>query len=46
MLTFPGPYTCSINADGTGANWEDITVTKTPPGQNSRNRVCSLDTTI
>lgn len=33
-----GPYTCSINADATGANWENIQVTTTPPGQNSRNR--------
>lgn len=33
-----GPYTCAINADGTGANWTPITVTTTPPGQNSRNR--------
>jgi hypothetical protein len=35
-----GPYSCMINADGTGANWEDITVTQQAPGQNSRNRVC------
>jgi len=34
-----GPYTCEINADGTGANWQSITVTTTPPGRNSRNRV-------
>ncbi|KAI1757607.1 hypothetical protein F4782DRAFT_135757 [Xylaria castorea] len=33
-----GPYTCAINADGTGQTWEDITVTTTPPGKNSRNR--------
>ncbi|KAI1353626.1 hypothetical protein F5Y01DRAFT_322852 [Xylaria sp. FL0043] len=33
-----GPYTCAINADGTGQTWEDITVTTTPPGENSRNR--------
>ncbi|KAI0195055.1 hypothetical protein F4808DRAFT_332006 [Astrocystis sublimbata] len=33
-----GPYTCQINADGTGADWEDLTVTTTPPGRNSRNR--------
>jgi hypothetical protein len=33
-----GPYTCMINADGTGADWQDIKVTTTPPGQNSRNR--------
>ncbi|KAI0404756.1 hypothetical protein F4802DRAFT_219485 [Xylaria palmicola] len=33
-----GPYTCAINADGTGQTWEDITVTTTPPGEDSRNR--------
>ncbi|KAI8951238.1 hypothetical protein F4801DRAFT_578617 [Xylaria longipes] len=33
-----GPYTCAINADGTGQIWQDITVTTTPPGKNSRNR--------
>ncbi|KAL8382340.1 hypothetical protein RB595_006228 [Gaeumannomyces hyphopodioides] len=33
-----GPYTCSINADGTAAQWTPITVKTTPPGQNSRNR--------
>lgn len=33
-----GPYTCAINADGTGESWEDIDVTTTPPGKNSRNR--------
>ncbi|KAK3318588.1 hypothetical protein B0H66DRAFT_244342 [Apodospora peruviana] len=33
-----GPYTCMINADGTGADWTDIQVTTTPPGRNSRNR--------
>ncbi|KAF2963449.1 hypothetical protein GQX73_g10121 [Xylaria multiplex] len=33
-----GPYTCAINADGTGQTWEDLTVTTTPPGRNSRNR--------
>ncbi|KAI1359071.1 hypothetical protein F5Y08DRAFT_345069 [Xylaria arbuscula] len=33
-----GPYTCAINADGTGESWEDLTVTTTPPGENSRNR--------
>ena len=33
-----GPYTCEMNADGTGANWQAIDVTTTPPGQNSRNR--------
>jgi len=35
-----GPYTCMINADGTGTTWEDITVTQQAPGENSRNRVC------
>jgi len=34
-----GPYTCEINADGTGQNWQPVTVTTTPPGRNSRNRV-------
>ena len=34
-----GPYTCEINADGTGQNWQSIDVTTTPPGKNSRNRV-------
>jgi hypothetical protein len=34
-----GPYTCMINDDGTGQTWTDIDVTKTPPGENSRNRV-------
>lgn len=35
-----GPYTCMINADGTGTAWTGIQVTTTPPGRNSRNRVC------
>jgi hypothetical protein len=39
MLTLTGPYTCMINSDGTAATWTDITVTTTPPGRNSRNRV-------
>lgn len=34
-----GPYTCMINADGTGTQWTNIQVTTTPPGRNSRNRV-------
>lgn len=33
-----GPYTCMINADGTGTQWTDIKVTQTPPGTNSNNR--------
>ncbi|EOO03806.1 putative mas3 protein [Phaeoacremonium minimum UCRPA7] len=33
-----GPYTCMINADGTGQDWQNIDVTTTPPGENSRNR--------
>ncbi|KLU85958.1 MAS3 protein [Magnaporthiopsis poae ATCC 64411] len=33
-----GPYTCSLNADGTGGQWTSIKVATTPPGQNSRNR--------
>jgi Egh16-like virulence factor len=32
-----GPYTCMINADGTGASWEDITVTQNLEG-NARGR--------
>lgn len=35
-----GPYTCMINADSTGQQWTNIQVTTTPPGRNSRNRVC------
>lgn len=35
-----GPYSCMINADGTGTAWEDITVTQQAPGKNSNNRVC------
>ncbi|KAI1395875.1 hypothetical protein F4819DRAFT_500667 [Hypoxylon fuscum] len=31
-----GPYTCMINDDGTGANWDDIQVTQSPPGDDSR----------
>ncbi|KAI0148244.1 hypothetical protein F4776DRAFT_660416 [Hypoxylon sp. NC0597] len=33
-----GPYTCMINDDGTGADWDDIEVTQSPPGDNSRDR--------
>ncbi|CAI0647219.1 unnamed protein product [Colletotrichum noveboracense] len=33
-----GPYDCMINADATGAQWTNINVITTPPGQNSRNR--------
>lgn len=33
-----GPYTCMINDDGTGANWDDIEVTQSPPGDDSRDR--------
>lgn len=33
-----GPYSCSINADGTGATWTDIQVTTQVPGTNSRSR--------
>lgn len=32
-----GPYTCMINDDGTGANWEEITVTQNLEG-NARGR--------
>ncbi|KAI0414209.1 hypothetical protein F5X98DRAFT_256540 [Xylaria grammica] len=33
-----GPYECQINPDGTGNGWEDLQVTTSPPGRNSRNR--------
>ncbi|KAI0380445.1 hypothetical protein F5Y04DRAFT_281831 [Hypomontagnella monticulosa] len=33
-----GPYTCMINDDGTGADWDDIQVTQSPPGDDSRDR--------
>ncbi|EGX95490.1 hypothetical protein CCM_00144 [Cordyceps militaris CM01] len=34
-----GPYTCMINADGTGGNWENIQVTQNVAGnQRGRNR--------
>src|SRR3569833_811700 len=33
------PNTNKNKANGTGADWQDIKVTTTPPGQNSRNRV-------
>lgn len=33
-----GPYTCAMNADGTGADWQNVNVATTPPGENSRNR--------
>ncbi|KAL7629679.1 1,3-beta-glucanosyltransferase gas1 [Parahypoxylon ruwenzoriense] len=33
-----GPYTCMINDDGTGAQWDDIDVTQSPPGDDSRDR--------
>ncbi|RYP40764.1 hypothetical protein DL769_011721 [Monosporascus sp. CRB-8-3] len=33
-----GPYTCDINADGTGQTWESIQVTQSPPGDDSRDR--------
>jgi hypothetical protein len=37
-----GPYSCMINADGTGTQWTDIQVTTQAPGENSRNRVGCL----
>ncbi|KAK3363695.1 hypothetical protein B0T25DRAFT_597066 [Lasiosphaeria hispida] len=37
-----GPYTCMINADATGQQRTNIQVRTTPPGRNSRNRVCFL----
>jgi hypothetical protein len=39
-----GPYTCMINSDGTGANWEDITVTQNLEG-NARGRNRDGETT-
>ncbi|KAH6695236.1 hypothetical protein F5X68DRAFT_272656 [Plectosphaerella plurivora] len=33
-----GPYTCMINSDGTAATWQPITVSVTPPGEDSRSR--------
>ncbi|KAK3688454.1 hypothetical protein B0T22DRAFT_376952 [Podospora appendiculata] len=33
-----GPYSCMINADGTGQNWANIQVTQNTPGRNSQNR--------
>lgn len=32
-----GPYTCEINADGTGTTWKAITVTQQVPGKNGNN---------
>ncbi|KAI1466947.1 uncharacterized protein F4812DRAFT_433307 [Daldinia caldariorum] len=36
-----GPYQCMINDDGTGEDWEDVEVTQSPPGENSRDRAGS-----
>ncbi|KAI1382435.1 hypothetical protein F4677DRAFT_401910 [Hypoxylon crocopeplum] len=33
-----GMYSCLINDDGTGADWDDIEVTQSPPGDDSRDR--------
>jgi len=33
-----GPYSCAINADGTGNDWTDINVTTQVDGKNSNNR--------
>ncbi|KAI0134999.1 hypothetical protein F4814DRAFT_443826 [Daldinia grandis] len=33
-----GPFQCMINDDGTGEDWEDIEVTQSPPGDDSRDR--------
>ncbi|RVX72731.1 hypothetical protein B0A52_04129 [Exophiala mesophila] len=33
-----GPYTCMINADGTGQTWSQLTVSEQVPGNNGRNR--------
>ncbi|KAK3991384.1 hypothetical protein QBC44DRAFT_393323 [Cladorrhinum sp. PSN332] len=33
-----GPYECMINADGTGRNWQAVSVGTNVPGRRSRNR--------
>ncbi|EON97439.1 putative mas3 protein [Phaeoacremonium minimum UCRPA7] len=33
-----GPYTCAINDDGTAQTWQNLQVTTTPPGEDSRFR--------
>ncbi|GKT59731.1 MAS3 protein [Colletotrichum tofieldiae] len=37
-----GPYDCMINGDATGAQWTNINVPVTVPGQNSRNRAGAM----
>jgi len=37
-----GPYTCQINADGTGGDWTDIDVTTQVEGTNSNNRANAM----
>ncbi|KZL86093.1 cas1 appressorium specific protein [Colletotrichum incanum] len=37
-----GPYDCMINSDATGAQWTNINVPVTVPGQNSRNRAGAM----
>jgi len=38
-----GPYTCEMNTDATGANWQAINVVTNVPGQNSRSRAKATD---
>jgi hypothetical protein len=38
-----GPYTCEMNVDATGQNWQSIDVATNVPGQNSRSRAKATD---
>jgi len=38
-----GPYSCQINADGTGGDWTDINVTTQVAGKNSRSNAKAVD---
>jgi len=38
-----GPYSCQINADGTGGDWTDIDVTTQVAGKNSRSNAKAVD---
>lgn len=38
-----GPYTCEMNTDASGANWQAIDVQTNVPGQNSRSRAKATD---
>lgn len=37
-----GPYTCMINADGTGADWKNIQVTQNVDGRRGNNRAGAM----